>query len=219
MKRDDCVGKQCVHCGKSAGIFGKTKLKDGYLCKKCSKEFAEAFKTSNKSVDTITYSELVELKNDCKTKNTKHLMIMGACFVVLMLFYSVLSMFEKPNKNTDVPITTTEESTQTTEITETTTESTTETTTITTTTETTTVITTTTTTTEETTVATTQNSASVQVPVTSSQSTDYDVYVTPTGKKYHSYSGCRGLSNAKSVSTVKASVAAKRGLEPCNFCC
>ncbi len=214
MKRDDCVGKQCVHCGKSAGIFGKTKLKDGYLCKKCSKKFEIVFKTSNKSVDTITYSELVELKNNRKTKDTKHLMIVGACCAVLLILGSILSMCEKTNKDTDIPVTTTEESTKTTEITQTTTE----TTTITTTTETTTVITTTTTTTEETTVATTQNSVSVQTPITSSQSTDYDVYITPTGKKYHSYSGCRGLSNAKSVSTVKASVAAKRGLDPCNFC-
>lgn len=50
----------------------------------------------------------------------------------------------------------------------------------------------------------------------SNQSTT--VYVTATGKKYHSTKSCRGLSRAKSVSSESLGDAETSGLTPCSLC-
>lgn len=44
------------------------------------------------------------------------------------------------------------------------------------------------------------------------------VYITRTGKKYHSCRNCRGLSRARSVSRVSINNAKMQGLRPCNLC-
>ncbi|MCQ2455484.1 MAG: hypothetical protein MJ090_05045 [Clostridia bacterium] len=44
------------------------------------------------------------------------------------------------------------------------------------------------------------------------------VYITKTGKKYHSSKNCNGLSNAKSVKETTLSVAESSGLTPCLKC-
>lgn len=44
------------------------------------------------------------------------------------------------------------------------------------------------------------------------------VYITATGKKYHSRTGCSGLNNAKSVSETTLGQAEAMGLTPCAKC-
>ena len=44
------------------------------------------------------------------------------------------------------------------------------------------------------------------------------VYITKTGKKYHSTKDCSGLSNAKEVLAVSRDEALRRGLTPCKVC-
>ena len=44
------------------------------------------------------------------------------------------------------------------------------------------------------------------------------VYITETGKKYHTDKSCRGLSNAKNILSVDLNEAKGRGLEPCSYC-
>ena len=44
------------------------------------------------------------------------------------------------------------------------------------------------------------------------------VYITATGKKYHSTPRCRGLANAKKVYKVKKKDAIAKHLEPCKLC-
>lgn len=51
-------------------------------------------------------------------------------------------------------------------------------------------------------------------PNTSSET----VYITATGKKYHSRKGCPGLSNAKEIYETTLSDAKGKSLEPCSKC-
>lgn len=44
------------------------------------------------------------------------------------------------------------------------------------------------------------------------------VYVTRTGRKYHSHSGCRGLSHAKEIFYTSMSDAISSGLTKCKLC-
>lgn len=44
------------------------------------------------------------------------------------------------------------------------------------------------------------------------------VYITATGKKYHSTKSCSGLSNAKAIYDSTLSAAISKGLEPCSKC-
>ena len=48
---------------------------------------------------------------------------------------------------------------------------------------------------------------------------DQTVYVTATGKHYHSTRSCRGLNRARSVYETTLSNAQSRGLTPCSLCC
>ena len=53
---------------------------------------------------------------------------------------------------------------------------------------------------------------------TQQQNTSQTVYVTETGKKYHSRSSCSGLSRAKAIYTSTLQNAKNRGLGPCSKC-
>lgn len=50
------------------------------------------------------------------------------------------------------------------------------------------------------------------------KSTSKKVYVTRTGKKYHSRKSCRGLNRAKKIYTSTLKKAKKRGLKKCKIC-
>ena len=47
---------------------------------------------------------------------------------------------------------------------------------------------------------------------------DATVYITATGKKYHAYTGCRGLNRARSVTPIALSEAQRRGYTACAIC-
>lgn len=53
---------------------------------------------------------------------------------------------------------------------------------------------------------------------TQQQNTSQTVYITETGKKYHSRSSCSGLSRAKAIYTSTLQNAKNRGLGPCSKC-
>ena len=44
------------------------------------------------------------------------------------------------------------------------------------------------------------------------------VYITKTGKKYHSRKGCRGLNNARKIYSTTKKKAKNKGLKPCKLC-
>ena len=50
------------------------------------------------------------------------------------------------------------------------------------------------------------------------KNTSKKVYVTKTGKKYHSRKSCRGLNRAKKIYTSTLKKAKKRGLKKCKIC-
>lgn len=47
---------------------------------------------------------------------------------------------------------------------------------------------------------------------------DQTVYITPTGKKYHSSDKCSGLNNSKNITSTTESEAINKGLERCSKC-
>lgn len=51
-----------------------------------------------------------------------------------------------------------------------------------------------------------------------SSKTSASVYITATGKKYHSSKNCRGLNNARKIYRVSSSEAKSRGLTKCKLC-
>ena len=50
------------------------------------------------------------------------------------------------------------------------------------------------------------------------KSTSKKVYVTRTGKKYHSRKSCRGLNRAKKIYKTTLKKAKKQGLKKCKIC-
>lgn len=65
--------------------------------------------------------------------------------------------------------------------------------------------------------STTTNSASSSANITQ-DSASQTVYITKTGKKYHSSKNCPGLSNAKAIYDSTLSEAKNKGLEACSKC-
>lgn len=58
----------------------------------------------------------------------------------------------------------------------------------------------------------------VQSEVSNNENNSQTVYITKTGKKYHSSKNCPGLSNAKEISDSTLSEALPKGLDPCSKC-
>lgn len=44
------------------------------------------------------------------------------------------------------------------------------------------------------------------------------VYITKSGKKYHSTKNCRSLKRSKKITKIKLSTAKSRGYKPCKIC-
>ena len=61
-------------------------------------------------------------------------------------------------------------------------------------------------------------SSAVAVTIPSMVYAEANVYVTQTGKKYHSRTNCRGLNNAKTVTTTSEATAKNSGLTKCKIC-
>ena len=54
--------------------------------------------------------------------------------------------------------------------------------------------------------------------ITQEETNAHTVYITETGKRYHSTKHCSGLSNAKAIYDSTLSNAQKKGLTPCSKC-
>ncbi len=67
-------------------------------------------------------------------------------------------------------------------------------------------------------ITTTAPPPTTTAPVTTGNTNTQNVFITKSGKRYHSTRSCRGLNNAKSVFEVSLSEAQGKGLTPCSIC-
>ena len=71
---------------------------------------------------------------------------------------------------------------------------------------------------KETTAKTTTKKTTTKKKTTKKETNSEVVYITKTGKKYHSYKGCPGLSRAKAIYESTLDQAEKMGLDKCSKC-
>ena len=60
---------KCAKCGKELSLFDKVKLEDGYLCKKCAKEFKKTIDEKKVNFKALSLAELSNKEAAAKKKN------------------------------------------------------------------------------------------------------------------------------------------------------
>ena len=90
---------KCAKCGKELSLFDKVKLEDGYLCKKCAKEFKKTIDEKKVNFKALSLAELSNKEAAAKKKNAGIVIGIIAMFLVAFLILAGLERSNTSNNN------------------------------------------------------------------------------------------------------------------------
>ena len=90
---------KCAKCGKKLGFFDKVKLEDGYLCKKCAKEFKQTIDEKKVNFKELSIAELSNKEEEAKKKDAGVVIGLIAMALVGLLALAGLGGLDSSKEN------------------------------------------------------------------------------------------------------------------------